>query len=170
MITSLDSIATPIDEIQFPTLTVCDDKANEVHDNWAFIESTFNFLEDYCYSPSDSIEYGRYCNVTDHLRKDFNFLIESIVDAFLTPLLSNKNLNQSLHFLSSYETQKGADFPKLLKKANDVVSSGNMTLEDIEKLPVDYFNKALSNRGVCLCLHNPIFDLICSHIFSKIGI
>ena len=140
MITSLDSIATPIDEIQFPTLTVCDDKANEVHDNWAFIESTFNFLEYYCYSPSDSIKHGKYCNATDNLRKDFNFLIESIVDAFLTPLLSNKNLNQSIHFLKSYGSHNGADFSKLLRKANEVVSSGNMTLGDLEKLPVEYFN------------------------------
>ena len=45
VITSLDSIAAPIENIQFPTITVCNDKWNEVHDNWNFLESLLDFLD-----------------------------------------------------------------------------------------------------------------------------
>ena len=45
VITSLDSIATPIEDVQFPTVTVCNNKWNEVQDNWAFLESLLNFID-----------------------------------------------------------------------------------------------------------------------------
>ena len=160
-ITSLDSIATPIDEVQFPTLTVCDDNADLVQDNWAFIKSLFNFLDYKCLSPSDSIKYDRYCDRTENLRKDFNFLIESIVDAFLSPLLLNENLNHSLTFLRpggkihsktflSPSGNQRNEYSRLLRKAIDVVSSGNMSLKDLKELPIEYFSKGLSNREVSL--------------------
>ena len=145
-ITSLDSI----DEVQFPTLTVCDDKANEVHDNWAFIESLFNFLEYHCYSSADSIEYNRYCNVTDNLRKDFHFVIESIVDSFLVPLLENENLNQSIDFLGQFRGSiwNWEGHSKLLRRASDLVSSGNMSYDDLKSLPLKHFGKHLPQKEV----------------------
>ena len=87
--------------------------------------------------------------------KDFNFLIESIVDAFLSPLLLNENLNHSLTFLRPGgkihskaflrpSGNKQDEYSRLLRKANDVVSSGNMSLEDLKKFPIEYFSKGLS--------------------------
>ena len=118
---------------------VCDDKFNEVHDNWALIENLFNFVDYSCYSTADSIKYGRYCNVTEHLRKDFDFLFESIVNVHLESLLENDNLNQSLKFLRSGKLRWDLNsFSKLLKRANDFVSSGQMSMEELETLPVEF--------------------------------
>ena len=38
IITTVDSIAAPIDQIQFPTVTICQDEYKRP-DNWAFIET-----------------------------------------------------------------------------------------------------------------------------------
>ena len=150
VITSLDSIATPVEFVQFPTITVCNDKFNEVHDNWAAIENLFNFVDYSCYTVADSIKYGRYCNVTEQLRNDFKFFFESIVDVHMKSLLSNDNLNQSLELFSNGKP-RSEGFSKLLKIATDVVSSGNMSMNELETLPVKYFNKMLSNKDVSLC-------------------
>lgn len=147
VITSLDSIATPVEFVQFPTITVCNDKFNEVHDNWAPIESIFNFVDIYCYSPANSIKYGKYCNVTDNLRNDFEFLFQSIVDIHIKTMLKNSNLNESLKFLNNGE-KRYEGFSKLLRRANDVVSSGNMSMTELEKLPLSFFSRSLSSKEV----------------------
>ena len=41
VITSVDSIAAPIDLIQFPTITVCHEESRQP-DNWAFLETVLN--------------------------------------------------------------------------------------------------------------------------------
>ena len=147
VITSLDSIATPVEFVQFPTITVCNDKFNEVHDNWAPIESIFNNVDFYCYSPVDSIKYGKFCNVTDNLRNDFRFLFQSIVDMHIKTLLGNNNLNESLKFLNDGEN-RDERFSKLLRRANVVVSSGNMSMNELEKLPLNYFSRSISSEEV----------------------
>ena len=147
VITSLDSIATPVEFVQFPTITVCNDKFNEVHDNWAAIENIFNFVDYSCYTVADSIKYGRYCNVTEQLRNDFKFLFESLVNVHMKSLLSNGNINQSLKLLNN-GNQRSSGFSKLLRIATDVVSSGNMSMNELEKLPVEYFNKMVSYKDV----------------------
>ena len=151
VITSLDSIATPVEFVQFPTITVCDDKSNEVHDNWALIENLFNFVDYSCYSTADSIKFGKHCNLTEQLRNDFKFLFESIVNVQVESLLKSDNLNQSLNFISD-GIPRTAEFSRLLRIANEVVSSGNMSMEDLEKLPVEYFNKILPYNEVSLLL------------------
>ena len=50
VITSLDSIAEPIDSLQFPTVTVCRDQSKVPADNWAFLENLLNFLAFKCES------------------------------------------------------------------------------------------------------------------------
>ena len=62
-ITSLDSIAAPINDIQFPTITVCNDKLHEVQDNWSFLETILNFFD-----------YDL------NMEKDFQLLFRSIKD------------------------------------------------------------------------------------------
>ena len=69
VITSLDSIAEPIDSIQFPTVTVCRDQANVPPDNWAFLENLLNFLAFKCYS---STNISRNVNDTFILHIDYN--------------------------------------------------------------------------------------------------
>ena len=76
VITTLETISAPIDEIQFPTVTVCDQKPA---DNWGPIEKMFNSLAFQCSSPiSNNCKES-----TKEIRKDFEFLIASLVEAYL---------------------------------------------------------------------------------------
>ena len=76
VITTLETISAPIDEIQFPTVTVCDQKPA---DNWGPIEKVLNPLAFECYNPiSNSCKES-----TKEIRKDFKFLIASIVETYL---------------------------------------------------------------------------------------
>ena len=76
VITTLETISAPIDEIQFPTITVCDQKPA---DNWGLIEKYFNSLAFQCSSPiSNNCKES-----TKEIRKDFEFIIASHVEAYL---------------------------------------------------------------------------------------
>ena len=144
VITSLDSIATPIEFVQFPTVTVCNDKGNEVHDNWAFIESLLNFLHFNCEDPNGQVQLGEYCNGTDLLRQDFRYLFESIVDINKAWLFQTDNFNTLLNlFENDTEIRKNKDKggSKLLKRAIDVISSGEMSMEELMNMPLENFNK-----------------------------
>ena len=152
VITSLDSIATPIDDVQFPTVTVCNDKGNEVHDNWAFIESLLNFLHFYCDTPSAQIYMGEYCNGTNLLRHDFKYLFESILDINKAWLFQEDNFKASL---KSFEIETkignmGKEESKLLRRAIEVVSAGNMSMEEIMNIPLQNFNKEFTYQNVSL--------------------
>ena len=79
-------------------------------------------------------------------------------------MLLNENLNHSLTFLRPGgkihskaflrpSGNKQDEYSRLLRKANDVVSSGNMSLEDLKKFPIEYFSKGLSSREVSLSFH-----------------
>ena len=140
VITSLDSIATPIEFVQFPTVTVCNDKGNEVHDNWAFIESLLNFLHLVCDTPSGQIQHGEYCNGTDLLRHDFKYLFESIIEENKAWAFEEENFNQSLKTFANKSRPTG-QWSKLLRRAVDVVESGEMALEEMMNLPLQFFNK-----------------------------
>ena len=70
------------------------------------------------------------------------------MDAFLSPLLLNENLNHSLTFLRpggkihsktflSPSGNQRNEYSRLLRKAIDVVSSGNMSLKDLKELPIE---------------------------------
>ena len=147
VITSLDSIATPIEFVQFPTITVCNDKGNEVHDNWAFIESLLNFLHFNCESLKGQIDLGEYCNGTDLMRHDFRYLFESIIDINKAWLFQNDNYNTLLNsFVNDTEiSNKGEKESKLLKRAIDVVSSGEMSMEELMNMPLQKFNMHFSS-------------------------
>jgi hypothetical protein len=62
IITTLDSIAAPIDLVQFPTVTVCSEK-NTPPDNWSYLEKVLNFLSFDCHDEKDS-NYKRLSDVT----------------------------------------------------------------------------------------------------------
>ena len=74
VITTLESISAPIDEIQFPTVTVCDEKPP---DNWGLLEKVLNLLAFECSSPSSDCTAS-----TKEIRKDFKFLITSFVNEY----------------------------------------------------------------------------------------
>ena len=71
VITTLETISAPIDDIQFPTVTVCPD-TKEPPDSWAFLENILDFLAFDC---RPSVEN---CSNTEPLRRDFEFLIKNV--------------------------------------------------------------------------------------------
>ena len=71
VITTLETISAPIDTIQFPTVTVCDQKPA---DNWGPIEKVLNSLAFECSSPTSNCKES-----TKEIRKDFKFLIAALV-------------------------------------------------------------------------------------------
>ena len=75
VITTLETISAPIDEIQFPTVTVCDQKPP---DNWGPLEKVLNSLAFECSEPTSNCKES-----TKEIRKDFKFLITSFVEACL---------------------------------------------------------------------------------------
>ena len=59
VITTLETISAPIDEIQFPTVTVCDQKPA---DNWGSIEKVLNSLAFQCSNQTPSKFIPRLLN------------------------------------------------------------------------------------------------------------
>ena len=80
VITTLETISAPIDEIQFPTVTVCDQKPA---DNWGPIEKVFNPLAFECIFDRSNPLSNECQELTKEIRKDFKFLIASIVEGYL---------------------------------------------------------------------------------------
>ena len=85
-ITTLDTIAAPIDDIQFPTVTVCNDYTSNPPDNWAILENLLNLVN------FDCRKNDHTCNTTDMIRKDFYFVTKLILDAFKEWLLKAENI------------------------------------------------------------------------------
>ena len=73
IITSVDSIESPLKEIDFPAITLCHEPQYQV-DNWALTEVIFNFFEFGC-STSD-LE----CKESEMLRKDFQPYLDIIFE------------------------------------------------------------------------------------------
>ena len=110
VITTMDSIAAPIRDLQFPTLTACTSQ-NKSPDNWSALEVILNFLAFTC-SATDVISDTRnltYCNDIEKIRKDYKHLIDQTLRQFAKIVKSNgigfqshlstqpdENLNQEL--------------------------------------------------------------------------
>ena len=85
-LTTLDTIAAPIDDIQFPTVTVCNDYSSNPPDNWSILENLLNLVNFDCRKNDDG------CDTTDIIRNDFKFVTELILDAFKKWLLKTDNI------------------------------------------------------------------------------
>lgn len=136
VITSLESISTPIDAMQFPTITVCKDETKEKPDNWAYLEKLLNLLEFDCNRALD--ENNEKCPNSTKLKNDFWFVTEGIVSRFEKWIFRNLNktnaidslLDNSLKFI-------------LIENMNAI---RNQSLH--ENLPLDYVRKlAIDNFG-----------------------
>ena len=73
VITSVDSIESPLSDIDFPTVTLCHEPQYQV-DNWALTEMIFNFFEFGC--GSSDFE----CKGSEALRKDFQPFLDIVFD------------------------------------------------------------------------------------------
>ena len=82
VITTLESISAPINEIQFPTVTVCEEIPP---DNWALPEKILNLLAFECKRESDKDGHNptsECTNSTKKIRDDFEFIIRSVVKEY----------------------------------------------------------------------------------------
>ena len=103
IITTMDSIAAPIDKIQFPTLTACR-KHNTQPDAWASIEIILKYVAFQCSDSMDTVFHiGSVCNITAYVRKDFHHLIHGTLQQLvrivkLDKVPMNKEHTTTLHF------------------------------------------------------------------------
>ncbi len=84
VITTLDSIAAPIQKVQFPTVTVCPEKHTPPN-NWAYVEKVLNAFAFECYDKYPT-EYPD-CSKTEALRKDFKGVLAKIINYFKRNLM-----------------------------------------------------------------------------------
>ena len=85
VVTTMDSIAAPITNIQFPTVTLCNDEY-EIPNSWAFPEMVLNFTSLACEDGKNKQD----CETFKKLRNDFNFLWEPILADFKSLFFQNK--------------------------------------------------------------------------------
>ena len=110
VITTMDSIAAPIKDLQFPTLTACTSQ-NKSPDNWSTLEIILNFLAFTCSDSgvTSTTTNLTYCNDTEIIRNDFKHMIDQILRQSALIVKSNgigfnslatgqpdQNLNQEL--------------------------------------------------------------------------
>ncbi len=93
IITTLDSIAAPISDVQFPTVTVCREQFSPP-DNWAYVEKVLNAFAFECYK--DAHDYNNEqkfptCNDSQSLRDDFKQITRELVVYFKRMVLKNNN-------------------------------------------------------------------------------
>ena len=125
----MDSIAAPVKDIQFPTITVCRDE-NKPPDNWALIELIFNNLAFEC---EDSTYYGLpSCNDTTNIRNDIKFLIET-VSRMIRGLMNQPEFQDNTFNVWSSDTVK------LVEKVAVSLTNGDIKLRDFTNLPNRYF-------------------------------
>ena len=96
VITTLDSIAAPIHDLQFPTVTACQNDKRPP-DRWAYLENLMNLIAFEC---SGIIHAG--CENTTKLRRDFKFLIDQIANDMKAWIMYNPKTKDSPMALLSY--------------------------------------------------------------------
>ena len=128
VITTLDTITAPIDEVQFPTVTAC---ADSQPDNWAFLENVLNNVALDCHSQEG-------CLKTKEVRDDFGYMLERIGTDFEEYLFidhfndSRKLVNDMLGLnIRNFDIVARAILEKTEKKEFKVI--------DLYGLPAKYF-------------------------------
>ena len=130
-ITTLDTIAAPIGDIQFPTVTVCNDYIENGPDNWAFLETVLNLFRFRCFDADD-------CKLAAPLRKDFKYVTQSVVDTFSKWQFKEENLEQSIRILDAPEYES-KNYMKIVNLLMEMASNGTKDFNELMQYPVDYF-------------------------------
>ena len=82
-ITTLDSIAAPIKDVQFPSVTVCPERFTKP-DNWALPQLVLNSFAFECYDKSSYSPEFPDCTLTAKIREDFvNEIIKELQRIFM---------------------------------------------------------------------------------------
>ena len=86
ILTTLDTIAAPIDNVQFPTVTACSDYKRNPPNNWAIIENTLNLVH------FDCRKTDKDCESINSVHEDFEFLIKPVIGMFKKWLINPDNV------------------------------------------------------------------------------
>ena len=139
VITTIDSIATPIDLIQFPTVTVCSHK--DQPNNWAFLENLLNNLLFSCNNLHTKGLDIKLCEDTDSLRRDFHFFIASIVNLFKDWIFQDDQYALTRYHLI-FKNRSWESFPE-----PNLGEKGSMNQEIID-LIIENFSKIVNQKEV----------------------
>ena len=157
VITTLESISAPINEIQFPTVTVCEEVPP---DNWALPEKILNLLAFECkreecrsYPPSVPLFLQEKCqnpsseciNSTEKIRKDFEFMIRTVVKEYWNILKDESidiptTMNEPrFKYIKNVQNIGSFNISGLLDKAAELIGQGKS--QKFEDAAVQYFGK-----------------------------
>ena len=157
VITTMDSIAAPIKDIQRPTVTVCPDE-NTLPDNWAPIEVIANYLSFACTNSKYQAYIPGYeqlplCNSTMNIRQDFQYLIEAI-----TKDLKKWMIDPTLR--ESHESYGSSEVYDTIEKVASAIIAGDVQQNIIDKLPSDYLGTDDDRLSILKSLINEKDDVI----------
>jgi hypothetical protein len=128
VITTLDSIAAPINLIQFPTVTVCTEN-NSPPDNWAFAETILNVIAFECSTFSFDLPT---CGNTTVVREDFKDIYDKLFD--LIKQWGNKY--KDLQLLESEQRFFGA----FVRLTAQYITDKEFSFNDLENTLLKWFN------------------------------
>ena len=135
VITTLDSITAPIDDVQFPTITVC--SADEP-DTWAFLENVLNNVVVECNNPKE-------CAKTNPLRQDFQYIFETFGDLFEDYLSFNQFNDTNEVIVSNDLLLSWIHDPKFtipLRTMLDKTENETFNVIELDKFSAKYFAMA----------------------------
>ena len=117
---ALESIATSIQDIQFPTVTVCPHENSEP-DNWAFLEKIFDSIQ---------LDESGAEKVKDEITDK---LIEKLYEMLLS---KHSSSNDSQFWFENFDTEK---FEELFSEASSSVCKKEIDSEDMKIIAVKNF-------------------------------
>ena len=112
VITSLDSIAAPIENLQFPTVTICR-REYKAPDNWALIEIIL-----------DNVDIKN-----PDVRKDFDYVFSKVSESFRNWFISPKTRHLKNTIL---RTSHDLEYEK--KQIAHLVANGTLTIKELKKI------------------------------------
>ena len=140
-ITTLDSIAAPIEDIQFPTVTVCNEEYKKP-DDWTLLEIILNAVAFECKDEHiEGIIFPGYkelplCSTTKEIRKDFFFMLKQTLKEFFSSVASSKNIPLAKMVVSQMNAEHVKEsWTDLVKTFNE----GKINVGDVRKWIVELF-------------------------------
>ena len=139
-ITTLDSIATPIQEVQFPTVTVC---VNEEvpPDNWSYLEKFLN-----------SLAFSGNSSLSAQIRSD---VIDGIVTRLLEKMEKKYRSAKDLAVWRINEAELSTKYHRTLVDTAELICNKNFSLSDLRSTIVQNF---MTNDNYFTDILQKLFD------------
>ena len=146
-ITTLETISAPIEEIQFPTVTVCD---NKPPDNWGPLEKVLNSPDFECSNPTSNCT-----ELSKQIRKDFEFLVVSLLETYIE-LLNKTNYKTLIEAAMFKDEIEHYNTSGIIDIVSEVLKEGHY--EDLKNLAFHKF--ANGSRTLLVCPTRGNYDCL----------